>query len=255
MVFSERNRRKIARARIVSVDTASSIPNHIFEEFERTIHGYEHGYEQGFDGQAGHADGAQAQAEAQEPAEITILAEQLEVDIQAAYDRGFTDGQSVTSALMESELSSFREKVSNIDTVIHELREQFAMETEQMHTIAVNVALAIAEHILHREVSANSHVAVEQAKKVLSTMHGTREVIIRVHPDSYETMKEANSQLLNATSTLRKVDILSDESVERGGCILESSMGTVDTQFRHQLDHLRTTMEETVRVKELAGEF
>jgi hypothetical protein len=32
-------------------------------------------------------------------------------------------------------------------------------------------------------------------------------------------------------------------------------MGTVDTQFRHQLEHLRKTMEETVQVKELAGEF
>lgn len=247
MVFSERNRRKIARARIVSVEAAPEFESHIFEEFDRNNPFFEENT---------HASIADTQPEAQsEPQEVTMLAEQIEVDIQAAYDRGFSDGQSVTSALLESELSTFRDKVANIDTMIMDLREQFSLETEQMSNIAVNVAIAIAEHILHREVSTNSMIAVEQAKKVLATMHGTREVVIRVHPDGHEMMKESNSQLLNATSTLRKIDVLPDETVEPGGCVLETSMGTVDTQFRNQLEHLRKTMEETVQVKELAGEF
>ncbi|MFM8177939.1 MAG: FliH/SctL family protein [Candidatus Kapaibacterium sp.] len=220
----------------------------MFEEFDRGFDVF--GEESAVSAPQGQHDG-----DTHEPQEVTMLAEQIEVDIQAAYDRGFTDGQSVTSALLESELSTFRDKVANIDTMIMDLREQFAMETDQMSSIAVNVAIAIAEHILHREVSQNPMVAVDQAKKVLANMHGTREVIIRVHPDSHDLMKESNSQLLNATSTLRKIDILADESVERGGCVLETSMGTVDTQFRHQLEHLRKTMEETVQVKELAGEF
>jgi flagellar assembly protein FliH len=248
MVFSERNRRKIARARIVSVESAPSFESHVFEEFDRTFTDFD-------DHASAAVPDSPQDRNASEPKEVTMLAEQIEVDIQAAYDRGFTDGQSVTSALLESELSTFRDKVANIDTMIMDLRDQFAMETDQMSNIAVNVAIAIAEHVLHREISANSMIAVDQAKKVLANMHGTREVIIRVHPDSYEMMKECNSQLLNSTSTLRKIDIHADESVERGGCVLETSMGTVDTQFRHQLEHLRKTMEETVQVKELAGEF
>ncbi len=249
MIQHEKIRRKALKARIISVEQAVSLPQHVFEEFDRHAP---------LDEEAVLPNLQMEMTEEEHEVEndqATMSLDEIQADIQQAYDRGFSDGQAVTSALMESEIGKLREQAKNLDTLVLDLQEQFAREIEQFQTMAVNVAIVCAEHILQREVSVNARLAVEQARKVLVTMHGLRDVVIRVHPHSYEAMQEANLELLNSTNTLRSIEVQADPGVENGTCVLETSMGHIDTQLSTQLAHLRLTMNETVQVKELTEEF
>ena len=251
MHSSEKIHKKVQKERIISVEQGEALPMHIFEEFngQSAVNAKKAENEQKLKNES-------VEPEVQPEAEVkSLTAEEIQADIQQAYDKGFSDGQTVTSALMESEIGRMRESAKNLDTLILELREQFIMETDKLQAVAVQVAMTISQHILAREISVNSQVAVEQAKKVLSQLHGLRDVTIRVNPESYEAMKDANTQLLNMSSSLRKIDIIPDATVENGGCLLETPMGSIDVQLSTQLEHLRSAMEETVTVKELAGEF
>ncbi len=250
MVHHEKIRRKALRARIISVEQAATIPHHVFEEFER-----ESKFEDPQPLPQVDEPAVDQLDEVEQESSPALSIEEIQADIQQAYDRGFSDGQAVTSALMESEMGKLREQEKNLDTVLSALQENYAKEIEAFQELAVNVAIVCAEHILQRELSDNAHLAVEQARKVLATMHGLRDVLVRVHPDSYEAMQDAHLELLNSTSTLRAVQVQADASIENGSCVLETAMGHVDAQLRTQLERLRSEMLETVRVKELTEEF
>ncbi len=254
MVQHEKIRRKAVRARIISVEQAMSLPQHVFEEFDKNAPYDEDVALPSFGTEIEDGD---HEPELQDIPSTSpnISLEDLQADIQQAYDKGFSDGQAVTSALMESEIGKLREQNKNLDTLISDLHDQFVREIEQFQNLAVNVSIVCAEHILEREVLENTRLAVEQARKVLATMHGLRDVIIRVHPNSYEAMQDAHLDLLNSTNTLRKIDVQSDSSIQDGSCVLETQMGHVDAQLKTQLEQLRGVLHESARVKELTEEY
>ncbi|MBL7997313.1 MAG: hypothetical protein JNL32_01625 [Candidatus Kapabacteria bacterium] len=233
--------RKLKKVQIIKMEDAASVHSHVFDDFSAP-----HFHD---------ADPPDEHAMHEETAE-TLTAEQemipledAELQVQESYDRGFADGQQVTSALLDTEMNTMREWMKNLDTAMIDLREQFAQQIDEMEKAAIRIAMTAVEHILARELSDNSHVAVEQVRKALATLHGVRDVTVRVHPDSVTALTDAKNSLMSGSPSVQHIHITGDFAVEPGGCLLETAIGTVDAQLSTQLAHIRAAMEEAVRLQ------
>ena len=61
-----------------------------------------------------------------------------------------------------------------------------------------------------------------------------------------EYIKEIKSQLFKEIHGVEKIDILENKSIERGGCILETSMGTIDATINTQLEIVYEKLIESI---------
>ena len=59
-----------------------------------------------------------------------------------------------------------------------------------------------------------------------------------VHSDDLALMQEFQPQLLEMFHDIQKIEIVSDECVDRGGCIIETNEGSIDATIKTQLQQL-----------------
>jgi len=236
--------RKLRSASIIRVEDASLVNEHIFEEFssgksESQVH-----ISPNYQAEVSEAETMQG-----------ISLEEVQLEVQQAYDNGFNDGKQVTSALLETEMDTLREWVKNLDTAIIDMHEQFKQQIDTLEQVAVQLAITATKHILQREVHDNAMIAVEQVQKAIAGLHGIRDVTIRIHPSNFTALTNAKNSLTNGSSTIRNIHLVNDSSVEPGGCILETGIGTIDAQLKTQLEILSASMLTAATVQETPEEF
>lgn len=179
--------------------------------------------------------------------------EDVKKEVQEAYDNGFDDGQQIATSNFEAEIKKYREWMKRIDTIIEDLFIGYSYEVNKFEDALTNLSRMIAEQILQREISNDSKVIITQAKKAIDSLDDDEVFKIRLNPDDLSVLQDAKSELSSDTTLMENVVLSPDETIEKGGCILETTAGTIDARISKQLDILKKKLDE-VSVKNIPKE-
>jgi len=209
--------RKIRRVEIIHSDSQHDIQAPVFEEFASEM----------FD-----------EFEEVEHFPESILVQEAQQQIQTAYDRGFNDGKQVATGTMMVEIQKQQETLKNFDTNVTNLQKQFAQLMVDAEESIVELALGLAKNIVQELVHKDKSVVITQARKALQSLRGADSVVIRINPVDLDALELAQSTLLADPMQMPKIRLESDFTVEEGGCIMESQLGTIDAQIKTQFEKL-----------------
>jgi flagellar assembly protein FliH len=70
------------------------------------------------------------------------------------------------------------------------------------------------------------------------------QIRLRVNPDDLDHLRSIQSDLETMLSNKTSLEIRADQSVERGGCLIETERGSLDARIASQLDTLRAGLQE-----------
>ncbi|MCX7930594.1 MAG: FliH/SctL family protein [Chlorobi bacterium] len=180
-----------------------------------------------------------------EPPLFTI--EQVQEEVQTAYDRGFADGQDVASAVLHTEINTLTERLREFDAIVTALQQQYAAAIAQIEHVALDAAVAIARVIVGAEAERGTECVTTQIRAAMAQYHGKDAVTIRLHPTSLEALNAAGSTVALGTEHSRSITLVADSTVEPGGCILETALGTFDAQLRTQLERARQLLADQLQ--------
>ena len=127
--------------------------------------------------------------------------------------------------------------------------EQFAIDRaeyfEKVENEVVQLALAIARKILHRELQTDPlalaglvRVALERVGEVTSNR-------LRVRPQKAAAWREQ----LSVEAAGKKLEVMEDAALDGDACILETSLGTVDLSLEVQLKEIETGLMDLQAVR------
>lgn len=170
--------------------------------------------------------------------------------IQDAYEKGFADGQKVTISTYKDELETHQDWVRRFDKVVKELTMDYSMSIKRFEESLVPLAVMTAEHILLHEITHNSSIVIEQTRKAIKALDNDVIFKIHVNPEDMLVLKSCKSELHSDNSKLENVVLSADSSVERGGCILETSVGIVDAKLRTQLERIKESLNLSLKTQE-----
>jgi len=111
------------------------------------------------------------------------------------------------------------------------LRQQMIHETERQ---MVQLALAIARRVVHREVSIDQDLLIAMARVALDRLGESAQVTVRLSPEDFE----ATAAVRSAQWTGTQVTVVADARVGRGGCRVESEFGTMDAGVDGQIHEI-----------------
>jgi flagellar biosynthesis/type III secretory pathway protein FliH len=121
----------------------------------------------------------------------------------------------------------------------NEQREQADRDARQS---ILRLGLMFAEKIVQRVVQVDSEVVVDQLAEAISYVLRPTDVTIRINAADRPTIDEALPALLKGLSNLQHVDVVDDDSISRGGCVVTYGQGridaTIDTQMRRLVEML-----------------
>jgi len=76
---------------------------------------------------------------------------------------------------------------------------------------------------------------LEIIHKAIESLKYQKEIRIRVNPDDLGFLKENKMQLYTMLGESKEIEIVEDALVGRGGCIIDTEIGTIDARLETQL--------------------
>jgi flagellar assembly protein FliH len=166
----------------------------------------------------------------------TRLAE-LERD---AFAKGFAQGERAGAEAAAERGEAMLRRLTQTIEELTTLRSQMIHATERQ---MVQLALAVARRIVHREVSLDQDLLIAMARVALERLGESARVTVRLHPEEFEATAAVRAAEWTGTS----VDVVADARVGRGGCRVESEFGMIDAGVDAQIQELARALlgEET----------
>lgn len=159
------------------------------------------------------------------PSPEQILAEHVRQARNGGYQDGYRDGL----VALEGFKQSFATQMTAQMGILSEsyMQQLDALQQQMARALAVS-ATQLARQMVRSELSARPELVAQVAQEAVDALLlSARHVTVHVHPDDHPLVAQGAAEVLHA----RGARLLSDPSIERGGCLVESDIGAVDASL------------------------
>jgi len=150
---------------------------------------------------------------------------------KTAFENGFHEGEKAGMETADKKLGALMQRYAESVSEIDNLKVSLYSRVERD---VVKLALEVAKKIVHREVRADPEIVQTLVKVALSHVAGKSGVKVRLHPSDYSNILEHRASLTSANPEGREIELLSDKSIDRGGCLVQTECGDVDARIEEE---------------------
>ncbi|MEE2681215.1 MAG: FliH/SctL family protein [Planctomycetota bacterium] len=185
-----------------------------------------------------------ARARGEAIAEQAVIRERAHAEgLQQGLEAGRASGhQAGNQQAYDEAAQPYQEILSKLAPAWLEQFEQFGQERERLFEEArrelVGFAVRLAERIVQRTIELDPTVCVDQVDATLKLLGSPSRIQLRINPADRELVDRALPGLLELASVTRDLDLIDDPSITRGGCIVATPEGTIDSTIEGQLDRV-----------------
>lgn len=166
------------------------------------------------------------------------------------YNNGYQKGkeEGITAGKKEvlqrqkevlEEISTTKNLLSQIVEGAQKEREKFLERNEEE---ILNLSISVAKKIIGEEIATNKKVIFSVIKSAVDKLKERDKITLRVNPADLETINQFKEKVMYLQSKVSEVKYFPDESVEKGGVIVETSYGVIDATIDAQIKELKKTL-------------
>jgi flagellar assembly protein FliH len=180
-------------------------------------------------------DGASlSPVEAAQDQETSIDVEMVKLE---AYNQGKADLAAELQMAFQQAISAFTEGCRKIDI-------QRKKMLNQSRGDLINLIILLSEKILGQELATPRNIIAATLQSALEQAIECEEYYVTVHPEDLAFAETKAPEVIAAIRGLERIVFKTDESMTRGGCLLESSVSTVDATIETQLAAMKEFLTE-----------
>lgn len=151
--------------------------------------------------------------------------QQMEAWEREAFADGYRQGMAAAEQAAAGQLQLAASMLAEAQQATHGMLAD--MEPE-----VIRLVLAVAQKVIRREIALDQQIVVEMVKESLRRLGGRAVARVRISPIDVEALNEVWHTL---TPLARDIELVPDDRVAPGGCVVESRNGEIDAQVDTQL--------------------
>lgn len=151
-----------------------------------------------------------------------------------AFMKGYAQGERAGNEAAAKRGEATLRRMAQTVEELAGLRTQLVQRTERQ---VVELALTIAERILHREVALDQQLLVTMARVAIERLGENMSATIRLNPEDYAIV--GNTTQLGEHSLVR---VVADPTVSTGGCLVQSEFGLIDVGIEAQVGEMAAAL-------------
>ena len=124
---------------------------------------------------------------------------------------------------------------------------------EELEPLYVGLVRDCCEKILGQELQQNPQAIIGVVRGALSHARQQREILVRINPADTEALQNNRNRLLEMLARAQSIEIREDASISRGGCVVNTELGTIEANLERQLDALAMALQDELREGEQDG--
>jgi flagellar assembly protein FliH len=153
--------------------------------------------------------------------------------------------QQIAAAVAEAEQRLHAEVGARLGAAVEALRTTSERLAGEARADALEVGFLIAKRILETELTTSPEPLVALVRSTIRRLGEARKMVVRLSP--------ADAEAVNAVLTARgpsavssvaaaQIEVLADSALERGDCLVEGDVGTVDGRIATRIEELRRAL-------------
>lgn len=158
-----------------------------------------------------------------------------------AYEKGFEQGEKDGLELGTVKALKIVEKIENLLDEIGRLRTDIVKRYEND---ILGLICSVAEKVVHHKVSLSGATIRETVIKAIQLATEKRSILLKINPEEFDYIDQLRPEFFQRFNELASLEIVSNPSVSRGGCFLETPCGDVDARVETQMEMIRQRLEE-----------
>jgi flagellar assembly protein FliH len=169
-------------------------------------------------------------------------AAEIQARIQAAYQQGEMAGAKASADRLTAPLAS-------LGTAAQELAAMRARVRAEAEQGVVNLAIAIARRVLHREIATDPVALLGVVKSAAARLNARELHRLRVSPKDAATIHEHRDRI----GLPPGLEIIADPALVPGGAIFETARGELDASVETQIDEIERGLADRMKRRSAGG--
>ena len=163
--------------------------------------------------------------------------------LEQGQQEGLEQGKQTALADMQQTMQLTMEKAQGIVGTAEQEARQMILDAERE---IVEIAFAVAKRVLARELEENPTAILPIVKEALGKVRDQEQITIRVNPEDYEMVLMPKRDLQLMVGRENAVSVTVDPIVPLGGCVIDTSLGTVDARLDTKLELVYKAIQEVL---------
>lgn len=167
-------------------------------------------------------------------------AEQIRHDArEEAWAEAFADAKARLDATLKESVAEQTAAFEQARTaVLERIDASLEERLDQLEQQLAGLVAAMAEKVIRRSVEDDAQVVVDVVRATIEEAVGARRFTVRVPAPDEDLVREATAELLAAADGAERLEIVPDEAIGPGGCIVETERGRFDARIETQIELL-----------------
>jgi len=169
----------------------------------------------------------------------TPTAEELVSIQKEAYNEGFELGRKEGLQHKKQEIEDY---ITSLRSIIQLMSEPLKDLDNEVVSQMAQLSITVAKQVVRRELHTDEGEIVGIVREAMSALPvSTRKIILNIHPDDSELIRNAFSLGEDDSDELRW-KITEDPMISRGGCKISSENSTIDATVESRLNRTINTL-------------
>lgn len=167
------------------------------------------------------------------------------VELERQFNLGYNKGYDDAKAELESEYNQqMMEKAEEFYSIIKSFEERIINYETAFEKVVIETSKQISKKIITREIE-NQSIIETVLRNSLQKVIGANQILIKLNPNDYQSI--VNSDFLpELENQFNKVKFEEDEKIEKGGCLINTELGNVDSKISTMVNELIKKLENAV---------
>lgn len=161
---------------------------------------------------------------------VAALAETV---VAGGRDQGYRDGKAQAQGEVQQQL------VEAISALTAAAEERFRL-AQQHEAALADLALQIARKVIGAHLEADPALVSGIVRDAIADLEPSTSLHVHLHPDDVPIVAASRNQLDRLVRGTGDIELVADETVDRGGVVLRSQVGDVDARISTKLSVLET---------------
>lgn len=182
--------------------------------------------------------------------------EEKEQAVQTSYDEGHAKGveeghvrgmeEGHARGLEEGQAQS-HDEIVRFQSMLSTLAERWSDVFKTADQNLTELAMAIAHNLVGGMVDKYEDLVLNAVRDCLTRVQDLSRIVIHVNPDDLGIVREHREEWQRAFEQIESLIVEADETIGRGGCLVETPSGDIDAQIESRLAKLQTALMEAVQ--------
>jgi flagellar assembly protein FliH len=161
---------------------------------------------------------------------------------KTAFETGFAQGEKagieIGEKQIEATMGRYRESILELGRLRSSVYAQVEREV-------VKLAIEVARKIVHREIQVDKAIIQTLVRVALSHVSEKSAMTVRLNPVDYSFLLEQRNELSENEGC--EISLLSDKSIERGGCLVQTECGDIDARIEEKFKEVENSFFEGMK--------